>query len=180
MNKLVFRILVFSLSLTLYLLSLVFLSLTPSQTASLSHSLSISGRSIASSQIAPQTSCYSTTTVRRALSRTFPSPELDNQRPLLVTVIGKFQNPNPIIASTDLGFIIFILGRFNLVVTKVRVFLYLFILGLFNWIGKKKIYKKMQNWGVLDFSFIHHVFIFFVFFRFRFPIFCSSKHSIKC
>uniref|UniRef100_A0A2N9IH42 Uncharacterized protein n=1 Tax=Fagus sylvatica TaxID=28930 RepID=A0A2N9IH42_FAGSY len=52
------------------------------------------GRSIASSQIAPQTSCYSTTTVRRALSRTFPSPELDNQRPLLVTVTGKFQNPN--------------------------------------------------------------------------------------
>jgi hypothetical protein len=150
--------LVFSLSLTLYLLSFVSLALTPSQTASLSgslsiahspsqtaslsltlhlrprlsHSLSISGHSIAPSQTAPQTSRYSTTTSRRTLSCTFPSPELGNRRLLLVTVTGKFQNPNPIIAGTDLGFIIFILGLFNSVVTKVRVFLYLFILGLFN------------------------------------------------
>ena len=144
MNKLVF-----SLSLTLYLLSLSSLSCSlhlrprlspahsPSQTASLSRSLSILGRSIsglsiAPSQTAPQTSRYSTTTVRCALSRTFPSPELSNRRSLLITVTGKFQNPNPIIAGTDLGFIIFILGLFNSVVTKVRVFLYLFILGLFN------------------------------------------------
>ena len=31
----------------------------------------------------------------------------------IITVTGKFQNPNLIIAGTDLGFIIFILGLFN-------------------------------------------------------------------
>ena len=45
------------------------------------------------------------------------------QRPLLITVTSKFQNPNPIIAGINLGFIIFILGLFNSVVTKVRIFL---------------------------------------------------------
>ena len=87
MNKLVF-----SLSLTLYLLSLVSLLLTLSQTASLSGSPSFSH------------SLSQTASLSRSLSISGRS---------IVIVTSKFQNPNPIIAGTDLGFRIFILGLFN-------------------------------------------------------------------